>query len=179
MIITIARKPFKGALIDNIALNQCGGLNIDQSRIRTTDGKPPYSYPKGAGGVYSQKYQRDSATAKNWNNWTTVSDNPPVQGSALGRWPANVLLSHIGCSQVGVVTTKGKVGGYSYEGNTYQVEGFVPECKPKAPSNYGGEEILVWSCVHFCPTQILETQSEVQVSGIAGGASRFFKVVKE
>ena len=38
MIITIVRKPFKGALINNIRESQCGGLSIDLCRISINEG---------------------------------------------------------------------------------------------------------------------------------------------
>ena len=33
MIVTIGRKPYNTALIDNVLKNQCGGINIDKTRI--------------------------------------------------------------------------------------------------------------------------------------------------
>ena len=35
--IIVARKPFKGSLVDNIIKNGVGGINIDECRVETTD----------------------------------------------------------------------------------------------------------------------------------------------
>jgi len=151
MIITLARKPLIGSVCENVKANGTGGLNIDSCRIPTPDGQPPYSYPKGAGGVYSQEYQKNSTAAKNWNNWSTNSDNPPVQGSLLGRWPGNVVLSRDAVSLLpDGYSGSGRV--YSYAGREYsnlETSMFNGD-KPQAPSNYGD----------------------------SGSASRYFKVLK-
>lgn len=93
MIINIVRKPLIGSVCENITLHNIGGINIDDTRIATEDGKPPYEYKNGAGGVYSHDYQKNSSKAKEWNNFSTEKDNPPVVGSLLGRWGSNVILS--------------------------------------------------------------------------------------
>ena len=51
MIINIVRKPLIGSVCENITLHNTGGINIDDTRIATEDGKPPYEYKRGAGGV--------------------------------------------------------------------------------------------------------------------------------
>ena len=91
MIITVIRKPFKGSLVENTKLNQCGAININQSRISTTDSLArPFN--EANNDVYG-KYQK-------FGN--------PVQPS--GRWPANLILSHLGaCECVGTRKVKGKV----------------------------------------------------------------------
>lgn len=81
-------------------------------------------------------------------------DRNPV---AKGRWPANVMLSHNeDCKLVSVGKSKGKEGGYSYKGKEYNVDGFVKTCKPKAPSNYGGEQIEKWECTAGCAVKMLD-----------------------
>ena len=73
-------------------------MNIDACRIKTPDGEPAYSYPKGAG-IYSHEYQESSTIAENWNNFSTVEDNVPVEANPLGRWPANSIFSS-SCAEV-------------------------------------------------------------------------------
>src|SRR5271166_1581809 len=73
-------------------------LQVDECRIPTEDGKPAYSYPNGPGGMYSHEYQQTSDIAKSWNNFSTKDDNRPIEGSAAGRWPANVI--HDGSDEV-------------------------------------------------------------------------------
>jgi hypothetical protein len=53
----------------------------------------------------------------------------------------------------------GKEGGYNYEGNVYEVEGFVTNNSPKANSNYGQETVEHWECHEDCPIKIMDEQS--------------------
>jgi site-specific DNA-methyltransferase (adenine-specific) len=39
--------------------------------------------------------------------------------------------------QSGSISYGNKPGGYSYSDRQYAVQGFIKDCKPKAPSNYG------------------------------------------
>lgn len=105
----------KGLSEKNVSLNiekyGTGALNIDKCRIPYGENSKPYSYPKGAGGIYSKEYQQSSAKAKNWNNFSTVEDNIPSEGHPLGRWPANTIFS----SQcVPTVSKQNKVNIESY-----------------------------------------------------------------
>lgn len=71
--IVMARKPLDGTVANNVLTWGVGGLNIDATRIKTTD-----NFGGGAKG--------SSGFAANYSNdgW--------VAGSELGRWPANVIL---------------------------------------------------------------------------------------
>jgi len=75
MIITIGRKPYKTALIDNVLKNECGGINIDQTRIG--DEEIIISVGAGFGG----------------NSLYEGGKKERAQSSHLGRFPANVLFS--------------------------------------------------------------------------------------
>lgn len=71
--IVVARKPFTGSAKANVAAWGTGELNIEDSRIATSD-----SFGKGSKGSsgFVDGYAHDG--------W--------VAGSGLGRWPANVML---------------------------------------------------------------------------------------
>lgn len=71
--IVVARKPLIGTVAENVLQFGVGGLNIDASRIGTTDRFGGGS--KGSSG-FAANYDGEG--------WT--------QGSELGRWPANVIL---------------------------------------------------------------------------------------
>jgi site-specific DNA-methyltransferase (adenine-specific) len=71
--IVMARKPVEGTIANNVLIYGTGGLNIDASRIKTTD-----SFGGGAKG--SSGFAADY----NGEGWTL--------GSAEGRWPANLIL---------------------------------------------------------------------------------------
>lgn len=79
--IIVARKPFKGSLVDNVIKNGVGGLNIDECRIETNDEtrriKGGWQYNGYVGGEYdNEKYN--------------AFENRPHQG----RFPANVILTY-------------------------------------------------------------------------------------
>lgn len=82
MLITIARKPLEGTVINNALLHGCGALNIDASRIiLAEDGGPPRLGGKGLWHI-----AREASTH-------TVSLPGITMGSSpLGRWPANTIL---------------------------------------------------------------------------------------
>lgn len=94
IIVTVAKKTSKKGITDCVLSNGCGALNINATRVATPDGKPAYSYPNGAGGVYSHKYQQSSQIAEEWN-FTTTEDNIPIEGNSLGRWPTNLFLNTV------------------------------------------------------------------------------------
>ena len=74
--IIVARKPFKGSLVDNVIENGVGGINIDECRIPTDDDL--YRKPCENGSIYSMKEAKYTTG--------TMSDN-----YKLGRFPANVI----------------------------------------------------------------------------------------
>ena len=78
--IIVARKPFKGTVLDNIIENGVGGINIDECRIgdeaRTYKGMSAHK-PEGAG-VF-----RD-------DNW----EPKDIEVSVNGRFPANVMFDN-------------------------------------------------------------------------------------
>ena len=78
--IIVARKPFKGSLVDNVIKNGVGGINIDECRVETTD---KYSYPNGGGGS-------SFGIGKGIDGTRTT----PTESNPLGRFPANVILTY-------------------------------------------------------------------------------------
>lgn len=85
MIITIGRKPFKGAVIDNVMKNHCGGINIDPCRITfQTDGvrKETKRTPRDDTAVWTDK-----------NSGMKKENSLYADADPRGRFPANVLFS--------------------------------------------------------------------------------------
>jgi hypothetical protein len=157
MIINIVRKPLIGSVCENIALHNIGGINIDDTRIATEDGKPPYEYKNGAGGVYSHDYQKNSSKAKEWNNFSTERDNPPVVGSTLGRWGSNVILSESAVEPISIQ------GG----------ESASVVRNPTGNSIYSTENTsVVWNSNNVKDTTVRGYSD-------SGSVVRYFKVVKE
>lgn len=156
--ILVARKPLDGTYAENVLKHGVGGLNVDACRIACEGGSPSIRNRETAartGGVPSTSgFQRHGC-----NPETYVEQR---SGELLGRWPANVLLSHHpDCVQVGVKSVKtnghhpaarGK-GGVSTSGHAGQ-DGLL-ERRP------GSETVENWKCVDDCPTRLLDAQSTV------------------
>lgn len=87
--IIIARKPFKGSLVDNIIENGVGGLNIDECRIQFEETKNPATNPlyrKEAGYKLPVKGLKSNGVVG-----FTSSKN---EVNKLGRFPANTILTY-------------------------------------------------------------------------------------
>lgn len=152
------RKPIEGGVAENYLKYGTGGINIDSSRIRLVN------HLKEGLREVSRK-TRESATWKDGSGFKNESNS--LTGVPLtGRFPSHLLLSHHPeCKLVGTKKTKGKEGGYSYVNKSFNVKGFVKKCKPKAPSNYGGETIDTYVCHPDCPVKIMDEQSGIISSG--------------
>lgn len=122
MIITITRKPLVDSVCNTARLHHCGAINVDGTRISHNEEckmlKAQHDKETMTGGG---KYQQ----AGRWEDKLELKPN--------GRWPANVLLSHLG------------------------------NCN---------SEIEVWNCTEGCPIAIMDSQSGIQKSGVAGSKSR-------
>lgn len=70
--IIVARKPFKGSLVDNVIQYGVGGINIDECRVETTDIN-----------------RKGGATTKGNLNW-----KPSTKTYNDGRFPANTILTY-------------------------------------------------------------------------------------
>lgn len=118
--IVMARKPFRGAVVDNVLEWGTGGINIDESRIGTDE-----TLSIGSGKV-GYLYKTDGS-------------NKGEQHIA-GRFPANIIFDEEAGrmldEQSGVKHGNNK-GAYTYKDNEYKVEGFINNVKPNSPSNYG------------------------------------------
>jgi len=99
---------------------------------------------------------------------------PPGNGITChpgGRWPANVLLSHVdgpnGCELVGTKRVKGsgtgavkRTSGAGTQGNALGVESRPAGTEMHSYSDPDGtEEMPDWRCVDGCPVRALDEQS--------------------
>lgn len=121
MLITLARKPLVGSVVQNVLAHGVGVLNIDQCRIAGTAPSVPM-------GEWTQS-GTTGATGK--RNGEMSKPHP------AGRWPANVLHDGSDAVLMGFPVTisvtrntatctpngKGMFAGGSYEGNTYSDTG--------------------------------------------------------
>jgi hypothetical protein len=134
--IVVARKPLSGTVAANVLAYGTGALNIDATRVSTSDtvqASASGGDPFGAGSY-------EAGTGR-------------IPSIAQGRWPANVLLSHgEDCRQVG--STAERVGGGA-TGSSGFVDGYT------SGDGFVGREVTapVWACVEGCPVAALDQQS--------------------
>ena len=201
MIITILRKPLEGSVADNVLKHGCGALNIDASRISTSDNLNGGAYAESASERHDGK-----------ENWRYERGKAGEYEQPKGRWPANFILMHKeGCELKGTKkvksnghwTQKANIGKF-YEGGWNHQE--IDEGN-KMSDEDGKEAVADWACVEGCPVQSLDAQTGIlrsgkdvnpttsKVSGFfgqtdnyysaksnygdSGGASRFFKQFKK
>ena len=83
--IIVARKPFKGSLVDNVIEYGVGGINIDECRVNYSNNEPDkrlgFRKPTENGSIYSQSEKKYMAGS--------INDN-----YKLGRFPANTILTY-------------------------------------------------------------------------------------
>lgn len=95
--ITMARKPFKGTVADNVQSYGTGAINVDGCRIM-------YASDTDKSKMVNAKWHVNGSSAGiNGNGFVTSNNIGDVLDGAefthdLGRWPANVL--HDGCEDV-------------------------------------------------------------------------------
>lgn len=85
--IIVARKPFKGSLVDNVIEYGVGGLNIDECRVENTN----------ADNYDLEKRQVSKATgSENDGHFLDKLHNQDAKHGVtnLGRFPANVILTY-------------------------------------------------------------------------------------
>jgi len=159
--IILAMKPLDGTFAGNALKHGVAGINVDGGRIGTED--IPAKVQAVADAVDSE-YQRGREGEPSANRRyaksgaTNIAATPgPRGGSVLGRWPANVILSHSpDCVCVGTRPDKG-----------YTINRFKDGAKPfgdGAGHEYESEEVAggeveVYACVSGCPVRMLDEQS--------------------
>ena len=87
--IIVARKPFKGSLVDNVIENGVGGINIDECRVPFEDTPNPATNPKyrkNAGYKLPEKGQTSNGAVTFTSSKNETND--------LGRFPANTILTY-------------------------------------------------------------------------------------
>ena len=151
MIITLLRKPLEGTVAENTLQQGCGAINIDATRVTTTDNLN--------GGAYAE--------------------NPTERGGEYeqpsGRWPANFILTHLeGCALRGTTKIKQGKSSNTLGGADRKVGLYKDGLKKEAENRYRGEEeVAEWDCAEGCPIKILDEQSGISKS--TNEVSRFFK----
>lgn len=171
--IIVARKPLDGTVAQNVQLWGCGGLAIDACRIGyASDGDKAAAAATSTSQRAYQDQNRGLRTRSNFAEGAGPSTVAPFLAKQdLGRWPANVILSHHpDCVEVGtrnVISRAGKKGEATpgYGGGYAPQPGQACEVTSKrvAGTKYmQSETVAAYECVDGCPVAALD------------GASRFF-----
>jgi len=82
--IIVARKPFKGSLVDNVIEHGVGGINIDECRVESN------------GEIMSRPFNsiKDDTVFNKNNSGYKKLGNPNNISDKLGRFPANTILTY-------------------------------------------------------------------------------------
>ena len=150
MIITIVRKPFKGSIIDNVKENQCGGININQSRVSLPEDDPEVNIRKGREHICKKG---ESLVFGDWKKGFVGS-----YFNKNGRWPANLILN--GGSPVHYINKQSLAGGMHSAGHKKEHDRLRGK---SVVTTFGGSKTNNTNGGRY---------------GDTGGASRFFKQVK-
>jgi site-specific DNA-methyltransferase (adenine-specific) len=109
--ITVARKPFKGAVAENVLKHGTGAINVDGCRVEVDPNDPNIIHTESRGGTATK------FTGTAYNNGKAGGElgrGPTLQHPA-GRWPANLI--HDGSDEV---------------------VGLFPETKPSKSTQHAG-----------------------------------------
>lgn len=179
--IVVARKPLAGTVVDTVLAYGTGAIHIDATRVATND-----KLGGGAETITTPEQKGNEGWTRPW------MEDPEAQAAHaervrtnvaraedLGRWPANLVLTHSPeCQLVGTRKIKGITGTSAgrmagkqspvYGGYTGRSErageptGFVDED--------GNETVEAWECVEGCPIAELDAQSgERRAGGVVRG----------
>jgi len=136
-IIVMARKPIIGTVASNVAAHGTGGLNIDATRIETSDG------------------YRENAVTQGLNSSRTAF-NPMSQPRTFepgsGRWPANLVLDEVAAAALDAETGELSSGGVPGRRNSDKFRtaygafrGQREEAKGRGPSSGGASRFFYTS----------------------------------
>lgn len=161
----LVRKPLSEKTVAaNVLKWGCGGLNIDASRIATTEDT-----------------SRITNAGMRGNNFSGgLTEKGPIGGGhSQGRFPANLVLSHNeDCVEVGTKKVKPHNGGgyrpdHSKQNSDTSMFGISGGNNSTYVSPDGTETVAAWECTEGCPIKLLDEQSgKVRSSGSASHTDR-------
>lgn len=195
--ILVFRKPMDGTVVSQVLLTETGALNIDGCRVA-------YQSEADKEQALPTSMPKKNKSQVGFRRLDKSQEDPKDHQSPLGRYPANLLLTHSPeCKQVGTTKVDAPVinrfdsgakpfGGAAGESYTTVQMG----------DENGQEEVPMYECVEGCPIRLLNEQSGESKSNVrrggegdhldpsqenwrfkraeggyedAGGASRFFQ----
>lgn len=175
--ILVARRPTEGTVAANLAVHGCGGLHVDACRVAFR------SPADRAESVEKNQHDRFGSGPRPAGVYSATGDRPDYQPPPVGRWPTNVVISHLpGCTPAGVGRTKahaGTAGGAmrpGYESRVYGGYGQGDASRVGERTGFGGadgcEPVEVWECVDGCP--VAGVDASERTAGGDHGPARYF-----
>jgi DNA modification methylase len=163
--IVLARKPLEKGLsiAENVLKWGTGGINIDGCRIGYSKDDHLMKYEGYQNGTYKSEYEE--GTSYKYGN--------QVQINPMGRFPANIILTHHpececkGVKKVGKGERKqhedGEVSNAN-EGYRRPNKSSYTHKNSDVIASYGEETVEDWNCHPDCPIKILDEQSGISKS---------------
>lgn len=156
--IVVFQRPYQGRPVDCITRTGAGALNIAGGRITLQPGdqkgefgphKPEHLGQETTHGVYGGSFSRAAAD------------------QSVGRWPANLLLSHTpACRAVGTRRVKGSNAHFKNTTPGVLKSTIGPTGLRREQNGVAGhadadgyEHVAAWECAEGCPVAALDRQS--------------------
>lgn len=161
----LARKPVVGSITATFAAHGTGGMNINGCRVSRASDDVPGWHQTGADG--SAGYLGEKGA---FNIRAISADEIQARCGDKGRWPPNLLLSHLPeCCPAGTarVRANGSLTGTEPSPKTAATySAFVERSAFRAHGEGDGKEtVTVWECEPGCPVAALDEQSGVRKGG--------------
>ena len=187
--IVLARKPFAGTVAANLQQHGTGALHIDAGRVAAAGGSPAEKRRATSRKTGNVPVQPSVSKPDQIISRTTPERYMEVRaGESLGRWPANLVLSHAaGCEHRGTKRVKGITGtaaGRAAGKDTDIYAGGWSGGMVRAGEQIGFadadglEEVEDWRCAGDCPVAALDQQTGESQAGTAvqrnGGGQQIF-----
>lgn len=163
IVVTVARRPPAGSVAQNALDHGTGAINVDATRVSAAsdDAFGGGSRRSASSGVTMGEFPESYEKGSGW-----------VAGSQKGRWPANLVLSHLpGCRVVGTTKVKSGVSGTGGGFRSSYVSGDTKdnEQSRKVWGTFNGpdglEAVDAWACAPGCPVADMDAQSGDRKAG--------------
>jgi site-specific DNA-methyltransferase (adenine-specific) len=148
--IVIARKPLDGTVEQNVTRYGTGAMNIDETRVGESKRAPASPSQTDSTLTYGAYKTGEGRLGTGFD-------------TDIGRWPANLILSHHpDCVYVGTFTGPGR------KMNRY-TDGLKPfgggKGHPSTQETTPDEPFESWDCTDDCPVKIMDQQSGDRPAG--------------
>lgn len=163
--IIVAMKPLDGTFAQNALKHGVGGWNIDGARIDT--------FKQGECEKLMKRANTPRQDFTGGRLHSGAEYTPKIIPSGMksqGRWPANLILSHLPeCREVGTKKGKNLSGNVTGKEPSNPILNVYEESKRKPFDKHadpdGTETVEAWECAEGCPVRMLDEQSGELKSG--------------